>query len=59
MKNTLKSVISFKQEGTKLEKDVVDIKKDIKLLLDENRETIAIIIALENELQEETDEEQD
>ena len=40
MSNTVKSVIYLKQEGIKLQKDVTDIKEDIKILLDENRETV-------------------
>ena len=57
MKETLNSLISIKQEASQIQKDVTDIKEEIKLLSNENRETALTIIALEEELQEDTDEE--
>ena len=57
MKETLNSLLSLKQEFSKIQKDVTDIKKDIKLLSNKNRETVLKITALEEELQEDTDDE--
>ena len=57
MKETLNSLISIKQEASQIQKDVMDIKEEIKLLSNENRETVLKIIALKDELQEDTDEE--
>ena len=59
MKNTVNSLICLKQEGVKVQKDVVDIKGEIKILLEENKETVLKIKALEDELHEDTVEEAD
>ena len=41
----------------KLKNDVADIKDQIKVILDESRETVARIKELEDDLEEDTDEE--
>ena len=59
MKNSVKSLICLKLEGIKLQKDVVNIKGEIKILLEENKETVLKIKTLEDELHENTVEEAD
>ena len=57
MKDTLNYLVSLRQDRTKLEKDVADIKDQIKVILVESRETVARIKELEDDLEEDTDEE--
>ena len=57
LKNTIKSLVSIKQEGKKLQKDLHNMKEEIKILKIGYKETEEKLKALEEELEEESDEE--
>ena len=57
MKNTIKSIISIRQEGKSLKKSIGEIKEDIKYLRALNEDTIKRIKIVEEDFEEESEEE--
>ena len=56
LKNTIKLLVSIREEGNILEKSVKDIEGEIKLLKAENKELLKRIQHVEDDLKDETDE---